>query len=138
MPEIDAELIDRLIAAFDPGSGRSIVVPTHNGKRGNPVLWASSFFPAMAALEGDVGARQCRDGMQRLLDLIDALARRLSHYANAGELNVETDRNAAVTFLNLLRGEFHMRRLMNLCPRVSARQRRTVRRYGLDGSLHGR
>jgi TetR/AcrR family transcriptional repressor of mexJK operon len=55
---------------------------------------------------------------------IDALARRLSHYANAGELNVETERNAAVTFLNLLRGEFHMRRLMNLCPRVSARQRR--------------
>ncbi len=57
MPEIDAELIDRLIAAFEPGNGRSIVVPTHNGKRGNPVLWGSAFFPAMLAIEGDVGAR---------------------------------------------------------------------------------
>ncbi len=57
MPEIDSQLLDRLIDAFDPSQGRSIVVPTHNGKRGNPVLWASAYFPAMAALEGDVGAR---------------------------------------------------------------------------------
>lgn len=57
MPEVDAALLDRLIDAFDPAAGRSIVVPTHNGKRGNPVLWASAYFPAMAALEGDVGAR---------------------------------------------------------------------------------
>ena len=33
------------------------MVPTHNGKRGNPVLWGSAFFPAMLAIEGDVGAR---------------------------------------------------------------------------------
>lgn len=57
MPEIDAELIDRLIGAFDPDGGRTIVVPTHNGKRGNPVLWGSAFFSAMLAIEGDVGAR---------------------------------------------------------------------------------
>jgi molybdenum cofactor cytidylyltransferase len=57
MPEIDSQLLDRLIDAFDPGQGRSIIVPTHNGKRGNPVLWSSAFFPAMAGLEGDVGAR---------------------------------------------------------------------------------
>jgi molybdenum cofactor cytidylyltransferase len=57
MPEIDSQLLDSLIAAFDPAEGRSIIVPTHNGKRGNPVLWSSAFFPAMAALEGDVGAR---------------------------------------------------------------------------------
>ena len=55
---------------------------------------------------------------------IDALARRLAHYARAGELQVESERTAAVTFLNLLRGEFHMRRLMNLCPRVSGQHRR--------------
>jgi molybdenum cofactor cytidylyltransferase len=57
MPEIDSQLLDSLIEAFDPAEGRSIIVPTHNGKRGNPVLWSSAFFPAMAALEGDVGAR---------------------------------------------------------------------------------
>jgi molybdenum cofactor cytidylyltransferase len=57
MPEIDAELIDRLIDAFEPAQGRAIVVPTHSGKRGNPVLWGSAYFPAMAELKGDVGAR---------------------------------------------------------------------------------
>jgi len=56
-PEIDAVLLDRLIAAFDPVHGGTIVVPTHAGKRGNPVLWGSAHFPAMAILEGDVGAR---------------------------------------------------------------------------------
>lgn len=57
MPEIDSALLDRLIAAFDPAAGRTIVVPTHGGKRGNPVLWSSAYFPDMAALEGDVGAK---------------------------------------------------------------------------------
>ena len=55
---------------------------------------------------------------------IEALARRLADHAKAGELHLESERDAAVTFLNLLRGEFHMRRLMNLCPRVPERQRR--------------
>lgn len=55
---------------------------------------------------------------------IEALARRLSLYVASGELRVASEREAAVTFLNLLRGEFHMRRLMNLCPQVSVRQRR--------------
>lgn len=57
MPRIAPRLIERLIAAYAPGEGRSIVVPTHSGKRGNPVLWDRRFFPAMTALSGDVGAR---------------------------------------------------------------------------------
>ncbi len=32
-------------------------MPTHNGKRGNPVLWAKRFFAEMEAVSGDVGAR---------------------------------------------------------------------------------
>jgi len=57
MPAVDAGLLDRLIAAFDPGEGRAIIVPVHDGKRGNPVLWARSFFDEMRALTGDAGAR---------------------------------------------------------------------------------
>jgi molybdenum cofactor cytidylyltransferase len=57
MPQVDAALIDRLIAAFDPSRGALIVVPTVDGKRGNPVLWSRRFFPELTALEGDVGAR---------------------------------------------------------------------------------
>jgi molybdenum cofactor cytidylyltransferase len=57
MPQVGAAMIDRLIAAFDPARGALIVVPTIEGKRGNPVLWSRRFFPELAALEGDVGAR---------------------------------------------------------------------------------
>jgi molybdenum cofactor cytidylyltransferase len=57
MPQVRAEMIDRLIAAFDPARGALIVVPTVEGKRGNPVLWSRRFFPELSQLEGDVGAR---------------------------------------------------------------------------------
>ena len=57
MPQVDASLIDRLIAAFDPARGALVVVPTFEGKRGNPVLWSRRFFPDLMAIEGDVGAR---------------------------------------------------------------------------------
>ncbi len=50
-------LIDRLIAAFDPDKGALVVVPTIDGKRGNPVVWSRRFFPDLMAVEGDVGAR---------------------------------------------------------------------------------
>jgi molybdenum cofactor cytidylyltransferase len=57
MPRVDATLMNRLIAAFDPDRGALAVVPTFEGKRGNPVLWSRRFFPDLMAIEGDVGAR---------------------------------------------------------------------------------
>ncbi len=57
MPQVDAGLIDRLIAAFDPDQGALVVMPTFEGRRGNPVLWSRRFFPDLTAIEGDVGAR---------------------------------------------------------------------------------
>jgi molybdenum cofactor cytidylyltransferase len=57
MPQVRAALIDRMIAAFDPARGALVVVPTIEGKRGNPVLWSRRFFPELATLDGDVGAR---------------------------------------------------------------------------------
>jgi molybdenum cofactor cytidylyltransferase len=58
MPGVDAALIDALIAAFDPERGALAVVPTVEGRRGNPVLWARRFFSELRHLEGDSGARQ--------------------------------------------------------------------------------
>jgi molybdenum cofactor cytidylyltransferase len=58
MPEIDAAVIGRLIAAFDPDSARPVVVPTFAGRRGNPVLWPRRFFAELAAVEGDTGGRR--------------------------------------------------------------------------------
>ncbi|HEY6255435.1 MAG TPA: molybdopterin-binding/glycosyltransferase family 2 protein [Xanthobacteraceae bacterium] len=57
MPQVDADLIDRLIAGFAPERGALAVVPTIQGKRGNPVLWSRRFFPDLMTIEGDVGAR---------------------------------------------------------------------------------
>jgi molybdenum cofactor cytidylyltransferase len=57
MPQVTAGLIDRMLDAFDPARGAFVVVPTIEGKRGNPVVWSRRFFPDLMALEGDVGAR---------------------------------------------------------------------------------
>ncbi len=57
MPQVDAGLIERLLGAFDPEKGALIVMPTTDGKRGNPMVWSRRFFPELAAIDGDVGAR---------------------------------------------------------------------------------
>jgi molybdenum cofactor cytidylyltransferase len=61
MPLIAGRDLDRLIAAFNPLEGRAIVVPARRGQRGNPILWSRQFFPEMAALSGDSGARRLID-----------------------------------------------------------------------------
>ncbi|MDJ0607773.1 MAG: nucleotidyltransferase family protein [Kiloniellales bacterium] len=57
MPRVSYRVINRLIDAFDPRFGRSIVVPTHRGRRGNPVLLGRQHFAEISALTGDVGAK---------------------------------------------------------------------------------
>ena len=57
MPSVDERAIDRLIRAFDPETGALVVIPTHDGKRGNPVLWSRRFFKDLMRVEGDQGGR---------------------------------------------------------------------------------
>jgi molybdenum cofactor cytidylyltransferase len=57
MPQVDSGLIDKLLAAFDPEKGALVVVPSIDGRRGNPVVWSRRFFPDLMAVQGDVGAR---------------------------------------------------------------------------------
>ena len=57
MPRVGTALLRRMIAAFNPTEGRAIIVPSFQGKRGNPVLWDRRFFGEMMELAGDVGAR---------------------------------------------------------------------------------
>lgn len=57
MPLVTGAMLDRLLAAFDPEEGRSIVMPTFRGKQGNPMLWSREFLPEMMEITGDVGAR---------------------------------------------------------------------------------
>ena len=58
MPQITAEHLDRVVAIFTAENGRCIVVPTHQGRRGNPVLWPAAFFAEMLQLDGDAGAKR--------------------------------------------------------------------------------
>jgi molybdenum cofactor cytidylyltransferase len=57
MPGVTSADLDRLIDAFRQAGGRAVARATHNGKRGNPVILPRGVFGAVAALEGDTGAR---------------------------------------------------------------------------------
>jgi len=57
MPLVTGRVIDRLLAAYDPDEGRTIIVPTYQGKQGNPILWDRRYVGEMMALTGDLGAR---------------------------------------------------------------------------------
>ena len=58
MPKIQPEHINQLIENFDPLKGWEICIPTNSGKRGNPVLIGSRFFPYIFETNGDFGAKQ--------------------------------------------------------------------------------
>jgi len=54
MPAVQTATIDRLIDAHAPDR---ICVPVHDGRRGNPVLFDRSFFPALMEIDGDRGGK---------------------------------------------------------------------------------
>lgn len=97
MPDIPPELIDRMVAAFDPDAGREIIVPKRQGRRGHPVLWGRKFFPRiLQEAKGDAGARNLleaqsafiaevegeSDGVLLDLDTPEAFHRRARNDAN--------------------------------------------------------
>jgi molybdenum cofactor cytidylyltransferase len=57
MPGVTAQVIDILVDAFAARARPAIIVPTVEGKRGNPVLWSRAFFPELMQVTGDTGAR---------------------------------------------------------------------------------
>jgi molybdenum cofactor cytidylyltransferase len=57
MPGVTSDVLNRLVAAFRARSSPAIILPTVNGKRGNPVLWSREFFPELMETTGDTGAR---------------------------------------------------------------------------------
>jgi molybdenum cofactor cytidylyltransferase len=56
-PLVSQHLVSELIAAFD-GSGKSIVLPTFEGRRGHPVIFRATLYQELVAASPDVGARQ--------------------------------------------------------------------------------
>jgi len=56
-PLISVHLIDELIQAFT-GTRKAIVVPTHGGRRGHPVIFRASLYEQLLGASDSVGARQ--------------------------------------------------------------------------------
>ncbi|MFN3767389.1 MAG: NTP transferase domain-containing protein [Ectopseudomonas guguanensis] len=54
MPLIRRDSLETLLAH---ASANTIVLPSHQGKRGHPVVFGRDFWPQLAALGGDAGAK---------------------------------------------------------------------------------
>lgn len=54
MPLISADLLRTMAASASPSL---ILIPSFEGRRGNPVLWGRDHFPRLSELRGDAGAR---------------------------------------------------------------------------------
>lgn len=57
MPWVRPASLEALVAAFAPDRGGAIVIPTCQGRRGNPVLIGRRFFAEIQTLDGDCGAK---------------------------------------------------------------------------------
>ncbi len=55
-PLVSAKVIDKLIDAFDLHS-KKIIVPTYNGKDGNPVIFPTESLDDLKTISGDKGAK---------------------------------------------------------------------------------
>ncbi len=56
-PNVSTHLIDAMLQTFRTTLA-SLVVPSHRGRRGNPVLFSRLLFPELLALDGDRGGRE--------------------------------------------------------------------------------
>ena len=56
-PIVSAELVAKLIAEFD-FSGKAIVLPTFQGRRGHPAIFRASLYQELLDASAEVGARQ--------------------------------------------------------------------------------
>lgn len=65
-PFISRDTIDLLIRSMTAG-GRKIILPTFEGRRGNPALIHRSLFPEIHRIEGDTGARVLFRGMKNAI-----------------------------------------------------------------------
>jgi molybdenum cofactor cytidylyltransferase len=56
-PIVSAELVAKLVAEFD-SSGKAIVLPMYQGRRGHPAIFRASLYQELLDASPEVGARQ--------------------------------------------------------------------------------
>ena len=69
MPFVDQKVITRIVDEFD---GQCIVVPVHDSRRGNPVLFPWSLTPELLSLEGDKGGKSVIERHQDMVRFAEA------------------------------------------------------------------
>ncbi len=57
MPMVSTATINLLIATFLGSDDKTICVPVHDGRRGNPVLFSRAHFAKLTELSGDTGGK---------------------------------------------------------------------------------
>ena len=62
MPEIEADDLVRLIAAFEAGPDRVVRAAAEDGTAGHPVVFPQRLFTALERISGDIGARGVLEG----------------------------------------------------------------------------
>ncbi|RQH01416.1 nucleotidyltransferase family protein [Natrarchaeobius oligotrophus] len=71
MPRVDPRTVERIVDAHRDGDADA-VVPTTDGRRGNPVLFDAGLFDALLELSGDTGGRALFDDADvRRIDVAD-------------------------------------------------------------------
>jgi molybdenum cofactor cytidylyltransferase len=70
MPLVTRADYEALARAFRAQDGGAVCIPVHQGRRGHPVLFPARHFAALAACEGDRGARHIlADPATRLIEV---------------------------------------------------------------------
>jgi molybdenum cofactor cytidylyltransferase len=70
MPLVTRVDYEALARAFRAQDGGAVCIPVHQGRRGHPVLFPARHFAALAACEGDSGARHIlADPATRLIEV---------------------------------------------------------------------
>lgn len=70
MPVVRPETVDALVTAYCNDVGE-ILAAAADGKRGNPVLFAASYFADLRDVQGDTGGRELIIEQGRLIDTAD-------------------------------------------------------------------
>lgn len=69
-PMITSQVINTLITAYRT-TGKRIIAPLYDGKRGSPVLFEASLFPELMEVTGDEGGRAILERHHQEVELIE-------------------------------------------------------------------
>ena len=58
MPAVAPRTYRKLLDAYRSADAGAVVVPTHEGRRGNPVVFDGAYLDRLGALDGDAGGRR--------------------------------------------------------------------------------